>query len=85
MHIITSKKGHGRMNLKNPSQENVDFMLTEITSKLKMVNSGVFENLKLDQIHYDNLLDLYSLIHRKKLISPSEMQLFAEELSLIRV
>ncbi|WP_088810909.1 MULTISPECIES: DUF1128 family protein [Listeria] len=73
------------MNLENPSQENVDFMLKEITSKLKMVNSGVFENLKLENIHYDRLLDLYTLIHRKKLISPREMQLFAEELSFIRI
>ncbi|EAF5750884.1 DUF1128 family protein, partial [Listeria monocytogenes] len=32
------------MNLETPSQENLNFMLTEITTKLKMVNVGVFEN-----------------------------------------
>ncbi|EAC4629443.1 DUF1128 family protein, partial [Listeria monocytogenes] len=28
------------MNLETPSQENLNFMLTEITTKLKMVNVG---------------------------------------------
>ncbi|EUJ26878.1 DUF1128 domain-containing protein [Listeria cornellensis] len=72
------------MNLENPSQENVTYMLNEITVKLKMVNASVFENLTLEAIHYDTLLDIYTLIHRKNNISMREMQLFAEELSTIR-
>ncbi|MBC6310111.1 DUF1128 family protein [Listeria sp. FSL L7-1582] len=72
------------MNLENPSQENVSYMLNEITVKLKMVNASVFENLTLEAIHYDSLLDIYTLIHRKNNISMREMQLFAEELSTIR-
>ncbi|EUJ44508.1 DUF1128 domain-containing protein [Paenilisteria rocourtiae] len=72
------------MNLENPTQENMTYMLNEITAKLKMVNASVFENLTLEAIHYDSLLDIYSLIHRKNNISMREMQLFAEELSTIR-
>ncbi|EUJ22601.1 DUF1128 family protein [Listeria grandensis] len=72
------------MNLENPTQENVAYMLNEITAKLKMVNASVFENLTLDAIHYDLLLEIYTLIHRKNNISMREMQLFAEELSTIR-
>ncbi|EFP2887900.1 DUF1128 domain-containing protein [Listeria monocytogenes] len=72
------------MNLETPSQENLHFMLTEITTKLKMVNVGVFENLELDSVDYNALIDIYQLIKRKSNFSPREMQLFAEELRQIR-
>ncbi|EAC5238122.1 DUF1128 domain-containing protein, partial [Listeria monocytogenes] len=72
------------MNLETPSQENLNFMLTEITTKLKMVNVGVFENLELDSVDYNALIDIYQLIKRKSNFSPREMQLFAEELRRIR-
>ncbi|EAF0842613.1 TPA: DUF1128 domain-containing protein [Listeria monocytogenes] len=72
------------MNLETPSQENLNFMLTEITTKLKMVNVGVFENLELDSLDYNALIDIYQLIKRKSNFSPREMQLFAEELRRIR-
>ncbi|EIM5113177.1 DUF1128 domain-containing protein [Listeria monocytogenes] len=72
------------MNLETPSQENLNFMLTEITTKLKMVNVGVFENLELDSVDYNALVDIYQLIKRKSTFSPSEMQLFAEELRRVR-
>ncbi|EUJ46590.1 DUF1128 domain-containing protein [Listeria riparia] len=72
------------MNLEKPSQENVTYMLNEITSKLKMANASVFENLTLESIHYEPLVDIYTVIHRKKSISLREMQLFAEELRTIR-
>lgn len=72
------------MNLETPSQENVNFMLTEITTKLKMVNVGVFENLELDSVDYNALIDIYQLIKRKSNFSPREMQLFAKELRRIR-
>lgn len=72
------------MNLETPSQENLNFMLTEITTKLKMVNVGVFENLELDLVDYNALIDIYQLIKRKSNFSPREMQLFAEELRRIR-
>ncbi|MBC1972502.1 DUF1128 domain-containing protein [Listeria welshimeri] len=72
------------MNIETPSQENVNFMLTEITTKLKMVNVGVFENLELDSVDYNALIDIYQLIKRKSNFSPREMQLFAEELRRIR-
>ncbi|EMY9996549.1 DUF1128 family protein, partial [Listeria monocytogenes] len=64
------------MNLETPSQENLNFMLTEITTKLKMVNVGVFENLELDSVDYNALVDIYQLIKRKSTFSPREMQLF---------
>ncbi|EDN9476845.1 DUF1128 domain-containing protein [Listeria monocytogenes] len=72
------------MNLETSSQENLNFMLTEITTKLKMVNVGVFENLELDSVDYNALIDIYQLIKRKSNFSPREMQLFAEELRRIR-
>lgn len=72
------------MDLTNPTQENVDYMIKTITTKLKMANAGVFENLQLENIHYDTLLDLYTLIDRKANFSPRDMQLFAEELKAIR-
>ncbi|EKZ1213552.1 DUF1128 domain-containing protein [Listeria monocytogenes] len=72
------------MNLETPSQENLNFILTEITTKLKMVNVGVFENLELDSVDYNALIDIYQLIKRKSNFSPREMQLFAEELRRIR-
>ncbi|MIL12944.1 DUF1128 domain-containing protein [Listeria monocytogenes] len=72
------------MNLETPSQKNLNFMLTEITTKLKMVNVGVFENLELDSVDYNALIDIYQLIKRKSNFSPREMQLFAEELRRIR-
>ncbi|EAH0358055.1 DUF1128 family protein, partial [Listeria monocytogenes] len=54
------------------------------TTKLKMVNVGVFENLELDSVDYNALIDIYQLIKRKSTFSPREMQLFAEELRRVR-
>ncbi|EUJ29147.1 hypothetical protein MFLO_11190 [Listeria floridensis FSL S10-1187] len=72
------------MNLEQPSQENVNFMLNQITDKLKMVNASVFDHLEADQVNYELLHDLYQLIDRKSSFSPREMQMFAEELRAIR-
>ncbi|WP_163652562.1 DUF1128 family protein [Listeria sp. PSOL-1] len=72
------------MNIEQPTQENANFLLKEITTKLKMVNSGVFEHLQITEIDYQALLEIYQLISRKSTFSPREMQMYAEELRNIR-
>ncbi|RLQ94658.1 DUF1128 domain-containing protein [Falsibacillus albus] len=72
------------MDLSQKSPENIEFMVEEIKTKLRMVNVGAIKPGYFDEEMYEDLHDLYSMVKRKDSFSPSEMQAIAEELGNIR-
>ncbi|MFC5466858.1 DUF1128 domain-containing protein [Lederbergia graminis] len=72
------------MDLSVNTQENIDFMVNEIVSKLKMVNIGALQLQSLDDDLYEELCEIYEMVMKKNNFSPNEMQALAEELGRLR-
>ncbi|MFK4998289.1 DUF1128 domain-containing protein [Bacillus sp. N9] len=72
------------MNLTINSRENIEYMLNEIVTKLKMVNIGAVKLDNLDEERYEELHEIYEMVMKKNSFSPSEMQALAEELGQLR-
>lgn len=66
------------------SAENMEYMVNQIVTKLKMVNAGAIKSEHMDSDLYEELKEIYEMVMRKNSFSPSEMQALAEELGRIR-
>jgi uncharacterized protein YfkK (UPF0435 family) len=72
------------LDLSKKSAENIQYMVNQITTKLRMVNTGAISPEHFSTSSYDDLKDVYELVARKQSFSPSEMQAIAEELGNLR-
>ncbi|WP_100330373.1 DUF1128 domain-containing protein [Bacillus xiapuensis] len=72
------------MDLSVKSPENIEYMIDQITSKLRMVNVGAVKAEHFNESSYEDLKDLYEMVKRKSNFSPSEMQAIAEELGNLK-
>jgi len=72
------------MNLIQPSQENVEYMIEQIKDKLRMVNVDAMKSEHFDDSQYDDLHYLYTMVMKRETFSPSEMQAIAVELGSLR-
>ncbi|WP_243291631.1 DUF1128 domain-containing protein [Bacillus sp. FJAT-47783] len=72
------------MNLSQKSPENIEYMITKITEKLNMLNVGAIKPSHFNEEMYEELKDIYDLVMKKSMFSPSEMQAIAEELGNLR-
>ncbi|MEK4031088.1 MULTISPECIES: DUF1128 domain-containing protein [Bacillaceae] len=72
------------MDLSVKSPENIEYMLEQITTKLRMVNVGAIKPDHFSESSYEDLKEIYELVNRKSNFSPSEMQAIAEELGSLR-
>lgn len=72
------------MNLIQPSQENVEYMIEQIKDKLRMVNVDAMKSEHFDDTQYDDLHYLYTMVMKRETFSPSEMQAIAVELGSLR-
>ena len=72
------------MDLSVKSTENIQYMVEQITTKLRMVNAGAISPEHFSTSSYDDLKDIYDLVIRKQSFSPNEMQAIAEELGNLR-
>lgn len=72
------------MNLDQPSQENLEFILSELTKKLDVANRMIMDpdGYKLEM--YDELKFMYDVVMTKETLSPSETQAFVSELRTVR-
>jgi len=72
------------MDLSQKSSENIQFMITKILEKLKIINMDAMnpEYYSIDQ--YEEIQDIYNLVMKRGSFSPSEMQAIAEELGSLR-
>ena len=72
------------MNLTQPSQQNVEYMIEQIKDKLRMVNVDAMKSEHFDESSYEDLLYLYTMVMKRETFSPSEMQAIASELGTLR-
>jgi len=72
------------MNLTQPSQENVEYMIEQIKEKLRMVNVDAMRSESFDDSSYEDLHYLYTMVMKRDSFSPSEMQAIAAELGSLR-
>lgn len=72
------------MDLSIKSNENVQFMIDEIKTKLKMASGSVIRPNHFNVSHYDNIKDIYDMIMSRDNISISEMEAIVTELGRIR-
>ena len=72
------------MNLTQPSQENVEYMIKQIKKKLRMVNVDAMRAESFDESAYEDLHYLYTMVMKRESFSPSEMQAIASEIGSLR-
>ena len=70
------------LHLKSP--ENIDYMIEQITTKLKMVNVGALNPSHFNLDKYEDIRDIYEMVMKKNTFSPNEMQAIVEELGTLR-
>ena len=73
-----------RMNLSQPSAENVTYMIETIKEKLRMVNVDAMRAEDFNATQYEDLVYLYEMVKKRDTFSPSEMQAIASELGNLR-
>lgn len=72
------------MDLNNPTAENVEYMITSIKDRLRMVNVDAMKAEHFNTSDYEDLRDLYDMVMKRSNFSPSEMQAIAAELGSLR-
>lgn len=72
------------MNLKEATNENLTYILKEMSEHLRVVNESIMDPEDYNLEKYDELKDLYDLLIQKGHLSVSETQAFIQELSSIR-
>lgn len=72
------------VDLSIKSIENIQYMITQITTKLKMVNVDAINPSHYNEDIYDDLFEIYEMVMKKNTFSPNEMQAIVEELGTLR-
>ncbi|SFB20108.1 Uncharacterized protein YfkK, UPF0435 family [Lentibacillus halodurans] len=72
------------MNLENPTQENLKFMLDELTEQLSVVNPELMDAEDYDIDKYEDIKFMYDMVKQKGQLSASETQAFIAELRSVR-
>lgn len=72
------------MDLSQKSPENINFMIEEIKTKLRMVNVDAMKAEHFNDSQYEDLRDLYEMVKSRDSITPNEMTAIAEELASLR-
>lgn len=66
------------------SAENIEYMISQITTKLRMVNADAIKSSQYNEDVYEDLHDIYEMVMKKNTFSPNEMQAIVEELGNLR-
>ena len=72
------------MDLTNPTDENVMYMIEEIKGKLRMVNVDAMKPENFDTAKYEDLHYMYEMVMKRKHISSNEIEAIATELGALR-
>ncbi|MFB4162631.1 DUF1128 domain-containing protein [Alteribacillus sp. JSM 102045] len=72
------------MNLEEPTQENLSFMVEEITQKLQIVNVAAMKSESFDMKNYEDIKDIYEMVESKDNFSVSEMDAIVSELGKLK-
>jgi len=72
------------MDLSNPTQENISYMVEQIKEKLRMVNVDAMKAENFNTSRYEDLHYMYEMVMKRDKFSPNEMQAIAAELGSLR-
>lgn len=72
------------MDLSQPTQQNVEFMIEAIKTKLKMATAAAMQASSFTIERYEDIQELYDIIIHKQSFSISEMEAFVSELGKLR-
>ena len=72
------------MNLTEKNAKNLNFMITKIYEKLKMMNIEAAKSIPFSEDTYDKIYQIYQYVSGRSHFSPGEMEAIADELGNIR-
>ncbi|CAM4347622.1 uncharacterized protein YfkK (UPF0435 family) [Paenibacillus endophyticus] len=72
-------------NLDQQTQENVEFMIDVIKTKLKMASAAAMQASNFDLGKYEDIRDLYEVVASKEKFSISEVEALVSELGKLRI
>lgn len=76
--------GGEHMDLNNPTEENLSYILGEMVIKLKVANKALFDPEDYNLEKYSDLKFMYDTINQIGTLSPSESDAFIKELAATR-
>lgn len=72
------------MNLDTPSQQNVEFMIEAIKTKLRMATGAAMQASSFNVRNYEDIKDIYDMVNSKDRFSISEVEALVSELGRLR-
>ncbi|MCM3130391.1 MULTISPECIES: DUF1128 domain-containing protein [unclassified Paenibacillus] len=72
------------MDLSQKNQQNIEFMIDAIKSKLKMASAAALQSSAFTVAQYDDILDIYEIVNSKSNLSISEVEALVSELGRLR-
>ena len=72
------------MDLSQPSQANVEYMVETIKTKLRMASGAAMQASAFDAEKYEDLKDIYEMVTSKDRFSISEVEAIVSELGRLR-
>ncbi len=72
------------MDLNHPTQENVEYMIEAIKTKLRMATGSAMQASGFNVDKYEDLKDIYDMINSKERFSISEVEALVSELGKLR-
>ena len=71
-------------DLNEPTQENVEYMVEAIKTKLRMASGAAMQASNFDMGKYEDLKDIYDIVAGKEKFSISEVEALVSELGKLR-
>ncbi|MGO4111068.1 DUF1128 domain-containing protein [Paenibacillus sp. YAF4_2] len=72
------------VNLEEPTQQNVEFMIETIKTKLRMATAAAMQASHFNVDQYEDIRDLYEVVASKEKFSISEVEALVSELGKLR-
>ncbi len=72
------------MNLNEPTQENLKYILNELAERLDIANRILVDEKDYDINRYDDLKFMYDVVVQKQQLSINEKHAFIDELRSVR-
>jgi uncharacterized protein YfkK (UPF0435 family) len=72
------------MNLNEPTQSNVEYMIEAIKTKLRMATGAAMQASSFSTQRYEDIKDIYDMIASKDRFSISEVEALVSELGKLR-
>jgi uncharacterized protein YfkK (UPF0435 family) len=72
------------MDLSQPTQQNVEYMIEAIKTKLRMATGAAMQASSFKSDKYEDLKDIYDMVSSKDRFSISEVEALVSELGKLR-